>query len=120
MFLHLLATFSLRSLVRTHPALVTQMLHRNMKQKNVGSAESFNPDSPPNAKFYVEHRSLISHHIANATWAWTVASISDLLSADPPLVEEARARALLAVAAAELLEQKKHREAFNLALRRSL
>jgi len=92
---------TLRSLVKSHPTRVTQMLHKNMKFRNVGSAESFNPDCPPNAKFYVEHRSVISGHIANATWAWQAATIADLLSADPPLIEEAKARALLAVAAAE-------------------
>jgi len=92
---------ALRSLVKSHPALVVSMIEKNMRTRNVGSAESFTVDSSPNTKFYVEHRSLITGHVANATWAWTLASIVDLLNENPPKIEEARARALLAVAAAE-------------------
>ena len=36
---------------------------------------------------------MIPPHIPNATWAWPAATVAGLLDADPPLIEEARARA---------------------------
>jgi hypothetical protein len=92
---------ALKNVVKTHPGAVIEMVQRNMKKLNTGSAENFTLGQAPDALFYVEHRSHITSHIANATWAWHIAAVCNLLAQTPPKIEEALARAYLSLAASE-------------------
>ena len=92
---------ALRSLVKDHPALVVKMCHKNMLNRCSTTSEAALGTQVPSARYYVEHRSLITNHIANANWSWLCAAIADLLSQDPPNVDGALARALIGIACSE-------------------
>jgi len=89
-----------RNMVRTHQGLVSDKIDISMARRNQRS-EAASLGSVPAATFYMEHRSLVTHHTANTTRAWAMASIAHLLAQDPPKIAEVRARALLKLACAE-------------------